>query len=149
MILTGLVECLMALHWHIRESSGGKTGDATGMARIVVVDDDPDVREMLKTALARAGHRVAVAHEGEEALAICRQIEPDVVITDMLMKGKGGIETIIEVEHEFPDTGVIAMSGTPYLELAKDFGNVRTLTKPIDTKQLLDLIRELVAAKHS
>ena len=81
------------------------------MSRILIIDDDKQMREMLKQTLERAGYAVIEAQNGLEGVAVYREQHVDVVITDLIMPGKDGMETIIELKREFPDVRIIAVSG--------------------------------------
>ena len=85
--------------------------------RVLVVDDEPDVRLLLRLQLEANGHEVTgAAADGAEALALCRADPPDAVILDLLMPGMNGFETIPRLRSEFPDVAVIA-----YTAVAGDF----------------------------
>lgn len=120
------------------------------MARILVIDDDEQVLDMLYESLTREGYDVLRASNGEHGLRLYRQEPVDLIITDIIMPEKEGIETIIELQQDFPDVKIIAMSGggrigtKDYLHLAKIFGVHRTFTKPVAREQLLDAINELI-----
>jgi CheY-like chemotaxis protein len=120
------------------------------MARILVIDDDEQVLDMLYESLTREGYGVLRASNGEQGLRLYRQEPVDLIITDIIMPEKEGIETIIELRQDFPDVKIIAMSGggrigtKDYLHLAKIFGVQRTFTKPVAREQLLDVIKELL-----
>ena len=120
------------------------------MARILVIDDDEQVLDMLYQSLTREGYDVLRASNGEQGLRLYRQEPVDLIITDIIMPEKEGIETIIELRQDFPDVKIIAMSGggrigtNDYLHLAKIFGVQRTFTKPVAREQLLDAITELL-----
>jgi len=120
------------------------------MARILVIDDDEQVLDMLYQSLTREGYDVLRASNGEQGLRLYRQEPVDLIITDIIMPEKEGIETIIELRQDFPDVKIIAMSGggrigtKDYLHLAKIFGVQRTFTKPVAREQLLDAITELL-----
>ena len=122
------------------------------MARIMVVDDERQTRMMLRQMLERADYEVMEAENGYEAIQIFRQHPADLIIMDLIMPRKEGIETIIEMRAEFPYIKIIAMSGGgrvssgPYLELAAKLGALRTLAKPIEREVLLDSIREVLQA---
>lgn len=122
------------------------------MARILVVDDDDQVRALLKITLQRAGYEVEEASNGKVAGNVYRQNPTDLVITDILMPEMEGIETILELRRDFPDVKVIAISGggrlgpDVYLDLASRCGVLRTFTKPIDREDLLTGVREALAA---
>lgn len=123
------------------------------MAKILVIDDDEQVLDMLYESLTRERFDVLKASNGEQGLRIYRQEPVDLIITDILMPEKEGIETIIELRQDFPDVKIIAMSGggrigtKDYLHLAKIFGVQRTFTKPVAREQLLDAIKELLKEK--
>lgn len=121
------------------------------MARILVIDDDPMIRELLLYMLQGAGHEVALAADGNEGFSSYRQTPADVVITDLIMPGKEGIETIREMVQEFPGVKIIAISGGgrinpgSYLELAKRLGAVKALSKPVERQVLIDTVEEVLA----
>ncbi len=120
------------------------------MARILVIDDDEQVRDMLYESLTREGYDVLRASNGEEGLSLYREEPFDLIITDLIMPKKEGIETIIELRQDFPDVKIIAISGgghigiKDYLHMAKIFGVQHTFAKPVAREQLLDAIRELI-----
>ena len=120
------------------------------MARILLIDDDEQVLDMLYESLTREGYDVLRASNGEKGLRLYRQKPVDLIITDIIMPEKEGIETIIELRRDFPDVKIIAMSGggrigtKDYLHLAKIFGVQRTFTKPVAREQLLDAIKALL-----
>jgi DNA-binding response OmpR family regulator len=120
------------------------------MARILVIDDDEQVLDMLYESLTREGYDVLRASNGEQGLRLYRQEPVDLIITDIIMPEKEGLETIIELRRDFPDVKIIAMSGggrigtKDYLHLAKIFGVQRTFTKPVAREQLLDAIKALL-----
>jgi len=120
------------------------------MARILVIDDDEQVLDMLYESLTIEGYDVLRASNGEQGLRLYREESVDLIITDLIMPEKEGIETIIELRQDFPDVKIIAISGggrtgtKDYLHMAKIFGVQRTFTKPVAREQLLDAIRELI-----
>jgi len=119
-------------------------------ARILIMDDDAQIREMLRQLLERAGYEVAEAPDGRQGIRLYRQAPADLVITDIIMPEKEGLETIRELLRDFPDVKILAISGggrvlaDEYLRLAKQFGAERTLAKPFDQKELLEAVHELV-----
>jgi CheY-like chemotaxis protein len=121
------------------------------MARILIVDDDEQIRTMLRATLERAGHEVTEAPDGRQALSLYQQLPADVVLADIIMPEMEGIETILRLRRDHPDVKIIAMSGgghigpQSYLASAQHCGARYTFTKPIDREQLLGAIRELVA----
>ncbi|MCP4109394.1 MAG: response regulator [Desulfobacteraceae bacterium] len=120
------------------------------MVRILIIDDDVEIREMLKEVFEQEGYETIIAPDGEVAVKCYRDQQADVVITDIIMPEKEGIETIMELKQEFPDVRIIAISGggriSPdnYLKMAKDFGAMRTFTKPVRIEKLLEAVKELL-----
>lgn len=121
------------------------------MARVLIVDDDFQVREMLTIMLKRAGHEVAEAGNGNEAIQVCQDKAIDLVITDIIMPDKEGIETIVELRRDYPDIKIFAISGggrvSPenYLKLAEKIGALKTFAKPFSKNQILSAIDEALA----
>lgn len=121
------------------------------MAKILVIDDDPDIRSLLRRILERAGYEVIDAPDGMAGTDLYRQCPTDLVITDILMPGKSGWEAILELRTDFPDIKVIAISGGgtlgpfSYLMLAKRFGARQVMSKPIEKHRLLTTVQELLS----
>jgi len=123
------------------------------MASILVVDDEESIRKMLMRLLTSEGHTVHLASDGNEALQLYRAHHPDIVLTDIVMPDKEGIEMIHDLMGEFSDVKVIAMSGggkytssESNLNLAKELGAMRVVQKPIDSQVLFGLIDELMSS---
>jgi DNA-binding NtrC family response regulator len=122
------------------------------MGRIMIVEDDEAVRELLREILKRAGHEVVAAGNGKEAIALYQDnpATADLVITNILMPEKEGLEMIQEMRRDDPDIKIIAISGggqigpADYLEIARRFGATRTFSKPFDRKELLAAVEELL-----
>jgi len=125
------------------------------MALILIIDDEPQIRSMLKLMLERDGYEVAEAPDGIEGIKIYRQNPADLIITDLIMPNKDGIGTIIDLKKEFPDVKIIAMSGgglnkpQGYLKGAKKLGAACTLTKPIDRNEMLKAIKDVLKPSSS
>ena len=123
------------------------------MASILVIDDEEQMRTLLRTVLFRAGHVVTVAANGREGLERYRGHPVDIIITDLIMPEKEGVETIIELKAEFPTCKIIAMSGggrvkpEDYLSLAGSLGAQATLSKPFSNDALLKTVEAVLAAK--
>ncbi len=123
------------------------------MLRILVIDDDVQVRKMLRLTLAADGFDVIEAQDGKVAMRLFRQDPADLVITDLIMPEKEGIETIIELKRDFPDIKIIAISGggridpKDYLYLAEKLGAQVTLEKPFTRKEVLEAVHELIPDK--
>ena len=120
------------------------------MARILIIDDDEQILAMLRQTLEREGYEVVDASDGKEGLRRYRENPTDLIITDLIMPEKEGIETILELRRDFPDVKIIAISGGgridpgQYLSIAKSFGAQYTFAKPIERKELLKAVRELL-----
>jgi DNA-binding response OmpR family regulator len=122
------------------------------MASILLVEDDEQLRSMLRIVLDRAGHEVQEAGNGKEALEIYNRRPTDLIVTDIVMPDKEGLETIMEFRRSYPDVKIIAMSGggrtgaQNYLQLAKKLGADHILTKPFSNQEILDGIHIVVAS---
>jgi DNA-binding NtrC family response regulator len=124
------------------------------MARILVIDDERIIRTIVKHALEEDGHEVIEAGDGEEGIQLYRKNPTDLVVTDIIMPRKEGIETIKELRRNYPDIKIIAMSGggkissVDYLKLARQFGAMGTYDKSSNWGELVKMVRELLSA-HS
>ena len=122
------------------------------MKRVLVVDDDYQMREMLGVVLQRKGYDVKTAMDGNAAVRLQREKPFDVIITDIIMPEKEGLETISEIRRSYPRVKIIAISGggrhrpEGYLELAKQLGANRVLAKPFGSWEILSAVKEL--AEH-
>ena len=121
------------------------------MSSILIVDDDEAVLDVLSEMLTLAGHEVTIAHNGKDAVRWVIDGEFDLVITDLIMPEKEGIETITEIRRQSSDTPIIAISGggrvgpNDYLETAKFIGADATLAKPFARQELLSTVDSLLA----
>ena len=122
------------------------------MARILVVDDEPSIRDLVALVLELDEHEVVTAGDGNSALAEIEKSVFDLVITDLVMPDREGIEIIISLRKSRPQLKVIAMSGGgfgnagDYLELAAAVGAARTLAKPFTNDQLLKTVRDVLGS---
>jgi len=129
--------------------------DGEIMERVLVIDDESQIRSMLRLMLERAGYEVEEAPDGMEGIRIYRENPVDLVISDLIMPNKDGIGMMIELKKEFPDIKIIAMSGgglnkpDGYLEGAKKLGANWTLTKPIDREELLRAVKNTLGDSRS
>ena len=120
------------------------------MAHILIIDDDDQFRGMLRQFIERNGHEVTEASGGKEGIRLYQENPTDLIITDLIMPGKDGIETIQELKKIFPRVKIIAISGggrlgpEDYLHLAKMLGAKRILSKPIKLSELSKTIEELL-----
>ena len=116
------------------------------MARILVVDDEELARFTIREILESAGHEVTEATNGSEAIA-CQNADPcDLMITDMIMPEKTGVETIVELRRNYPDLKIIAISGggraknLDFLKVAEELGAVKILPKPFSEGELIERV---------
>ena len=106
------------------------------MSKVLIIDNDPLLCETLKFAAEAAGHAVKLAQNGLEGIQVFEVFAPDVVVTDILMPEKEGMETIVELRRLNPDVPIIAMSGAApagnisFLRIAQKLGANHTLSKP-------------------
>lgn len=115
---------------------------------ILIVDDEPAIRILLERILTASGYQVLTAENGQAAIRIASRQPLDLVVTDLMMPGTDGIETILALRAQNPRTPLIAMSGGcgggagSYLPLAGKIGACLTLEKPFSAQTLLDSIRQ-------
>jgi CheY-like chemotaxis protein len=121
------------------------------MARILVVDDEPETRLTVEKMLRSAGHEVVLAGGGREGLQQFRANPPDLFIVDLFMPELDGLEAILALRREFPGVKVIAMSGNiaaePMLSVARRLATVAVLEKPFSLPQLLATVDKAMLQK--
>jgi CheY-like chemotaxis protein len=134
------------------------------MGSILIIDDEEDIRDALQMVLESAGHEVKVASNGNEGVELQHCEPADLIITDIIMPGMDGIETIKAIRQEFPGIRIIAISGgggvqpveyapeaittTAYLAAAKEAGADKVFTKPFERKGLIQAVTELLVNLH-
>ena len=121
------------------------------MARILIIDDDDKFRKVVRKMLEKAGYNdIEETADGNIGMKLVRKNPFDLVITDILMPDKDGIEIVMELTRDYPGVKIIAMSGgsiiapQSYLEMAKDLGAKRTLAKPFQQSELIDAVQALL-----
>ncbi|GAB4185956.1 MAG: response regulator [Thalassobaculales bacterium] len=123
-------------------------------ARLLLVDDNDLLVESLSIPLRAAGYDVHTCSDGEAALQMLGEVQPDIVVIDLLMPRREGIETIIEIRRSHAEIGIIAMSGmaasgpVDFLRMAGEFGADAWLRKPFTPKQLIALIEDVAARRR-
>ena len=125
----------------------------TVLGKILIIDDDDMFRRMLVDMLSQEGHQVSEAAEGTSGLERFRETAYDLIITDILMPGKEGIETIRKIRTSSKEVKIIALSGggghpegLSYLEMARDLGADLSFSKPFRTSEFTRAVRDLLSA---
>ena len=122
------------------------------MATVLVVDDDAMIRDVIRGALERSGHGVVEAAEGSEALERLKEGGIEVMIVDVMMPKKGGIETLMELRRSAPGVKTIVVSGkvdtdsASFKNLIHAFGVGRVFPKPFDLEELCAAVDGLLAS---
>lgn len=120
------------------------------MPRVLVIDDEPQIRSLVKRFLSQAGYEVDQAGDGLDGVKQMKENPADLVITDILMPKQEGLETIRQIREIYPDCKIIAMSGgsqltaMDFLPIAQKFGAAKIFHKPIDFQELVEAVKELV-----
>ena len=128
---------------------------AGNRARILVVDDDASMRRSLDQILSRAGHEVIQAADGAEASRISRELGVDLVILDLFMPEKDGIETLRELRRRAPAVPIIAISGggaddsgVDLLKAAVLLGAVQSMEKPFTPAEMLEAVQDALGGRR-
>ena len=118
------------------------------MPSILVVDDEDQIRHLIRETLEQVGYHITEACDGKEAFQQYRLAPADLVIMDILMPNQDGLETTVALRREFPDVKVIVITGGSdmigmlnFLDVAKMLGAHSTLQKPFEMKALLDTVQ--------
>ena len=118
------------------------------MPSVLVVDDEDQLRQLIREILEQAGYQVTEARDGKEAVLQYRLAPADVVIMDILMPEQDGLETTSTLRREFPNVKIIAITGSSemigilsFLDVAKMLGAHRVLQKPFEMQTLLDTVQ--------
>ena len=121
------------------------------MASILVIDDEDSLRDALRRNLQKAGYHVIEANEGRQGMQQLASFPVNLVLIDIFMPGKEGLETIRELRRSYPNIPVIAMSGggskgmADVLGVATLLGARRTLLKPFTGQELLEAVQHELA----
>lgn len=122
------------------------------MARILIVDDEPNMRLLISSMLKSPNHELLTAENGDAAIALLAKERVDLVITDLVMPQKNGIDLIMELKQSSPDLKILAMSGGggingrfDYLPIAKLIGAENILRKPFKREELCAAVAVLVS----
>lgn len=121
------------------------------MAHILIIDDDPELLALASLSLQAANYDVSVAPDGQQGLKIFREHPADLVITDLFMPNREGLETIRDLRQLSPALRIIAISGEPtadtMLSIAGKLGADALLRKPFLTDELLNTVRKVLASR--
>jgi len=121
------------------------------VARILIMDDEEEIRSIIRRALTMAGHEIIEAEDGAVGLRLFQASSFDMVITDLLMPEKEGIETILELREEHPDLRILVVSGGMAgdregpLADAVSLGADAAVAKPFTVAELLEAVDGLLA----
>ena len=125
------------------------------MPKILIVDDDPLVRMSLADVLLESGYEVSAAIDGDNGLEEFARASFDLVVLDILMPRREGLETMREIRKKWSSLPVLAISGgdrtgwCDYLRMASDFGASDTMAKPFSSKELVDRVARLIGRAKS
>ena len=125
-----------------------------GQPLICIIDDDESVRQTVGRILRGAGYAVVEAKDGDVGLRTVEQAMPAMIVTDIVMPNREGIETIREAKRRFPEIPIIAISGggrlgpTGFLELACKLGADDCLAKPFRPAELLERVARLLKPQN-
>ena len=118
--------------------------------KILIIDDDEQMRILLQQVMEWSGYEVMVAENGRQGMELQRADPADLVITDLIMPEQEGLETIGLLKKEFPQVKIVAISGggrmgpEAYLPAALELGADRVFSKPFDVKEFIATVRELL-----
>ena len=122
---------------------------------ILIVDDDASIQKMLRIFFENKNYKVSLASDGREATYMQSKDPADIILTDIFMPEKEGLETIREIREKHPDIVIIAMSGgafyrapNDYLTIAQKIGADDVICKPFELKQIYDKILQLTSSKE-
>ncbi len=136
--------------------TAGMFDHGTSNGRILIVDDEPDVRKVVRMSLEKAGYDVLEAEDGEKAIATLSEGENnlllDVIISDIRMPKINGVEAIKYFQQEYPGKQVIVLTGFPDMDMATSFikkGIVDYLVKPVEAEKLRASVAKAMEQRHN
>jgi CheY-like chemotaxis protein len=116
---------------------------------VLICDDEPSLRELIRVSLS-SEYSIAEANDGEESLEIARRLRPDLVILDVMMPRRTGLEVLVEMRQdaELSDTPIIVLTAQPGTrEEALREGADLVMVKPFEPKQISDAVEEVLSAR--
>ena len=116
------------------------------MARILVIDDEESMLEVLQETLEEAGYEVVCASDGEEGVRLYREEPTDLVVTDIVMPKKDGVIVVWELRAEYPGAKILAMTGYDpvILPITEQLGAVGILKKPFGMQEFLKAVKDIL-----
>jgi DNA-binding NtrC family response regulator len=126
----------------------GSLADGMEKMKVLIIDDDHRIRELFRMWLERAGFEVSEAENGQKGVVVQQTNPVDLLICDLIMPVQEGIETISQFRNDFPEIGIIAISGggkigpDSYLAVAEHLGAWRVFSKPVDMTLLIETLKE-------
>jgi DNA-binding response OmpR family regulator len=120
--------------------------------RVLVIDDEKLLRDLLREVFQAAGYDYAEAANGIDGVRLFNEAPSDIIVTDILMPDKDGLEVIMELRKRHSELKILAISGgdrtgnRQYLRIAKELGAVRILAKPFRPQELLAVVEEVLGA---
>lgn len=120
------------------------------MKKILIIDDEASIRKFLRLLFEKNGYEVIEAVNGNQGVKVFKEQGADLIVTDLVMPEKEGLETIRDIIKMYPETIIIAMSGggvippEAYLKMAERFGAKYVFSKPFDKDLLLEKVKELL-----
>jgi CheY-like chemotaxis protein len=142
----------------IKQAAEHQSGRRSGMKkteRILIIDDEPSSLELLQRIFEGEGYQVVLAANGLEGVDLFRKSPCDLVITDIVMPGKDGLQTILDLRQEYPEIPFVAISGggviskERYLTVAGYLDRVTTLAKPYAVEAIVAAVEKLLAEGKS
>ena len=133
------------------DTISGIGGEAEARGLVLVVEDDVQVRAVLSRFMALKGHEVLEAADGREAIALARGRAPDIVLLDIAMPGKNGLEVLKELAPVMPGTGFVMVTANDDEELALfclELGAFDYLPKPVDLEELSRAVAARLQARR-
>ena len=123
---------------------------ASDAMTVLLIDDEPSIRYLFRTALEKEGYRVLEAQDGRAALPQIPATGVDLVITDLLMDGQEGLETIQILHRRHPTLEILVVSGAGdpiYFDMARAFGASRCVEKPVSPSRLVSEVRQAISKR--
>ena len=138
-----------------KERSAGMFSGQTYRGGVLVVDDEQDIRKVIRMSLEKLGYYVVEAEDGQQAITLLNEGEHpmviDVIITDVRMPNINGIEAIDYYQREYPSVPLVVLTGFPDIHLAIQLmkrGVTDYLVKPVDRERLTDAVADAMNARH-